>query len=74
MGQSDSSLGSSSGQYFSSVAGSHSLAEAVLLGSVSLFGLIGSEHLKPPSLCHGINTEKPPAGRRGGLPLFTPSG
>lgn len=40
-----SALGASSGQNLTTVLGSHSLEEAVLLFSVYLFGLIGSLNL-----------------------------
>ena len=44
IGKSFSALSASSLQYVSAVSGSHSLSEAVLLLSLTLFGLIGSEH------------------------------
>ena len=40
-----SSLGTSSLQNFSSIGGSHSFTETVNLLSLSLFGLIGSQHI-----------------------------
>ena len=42
--QSFSAFCASSLQYVSAVCGSHSLSEAVLLLSLTLFGLIGSKH------------------------------
>jgi hypothetical protein len=48
IGQSFSALSASSLQYVSAVSGSHSLSEAVLFLSLTLFGLIGSEHLLAP--------------------------
>ena len=48
VGQSFSALGASSLQDVSAVSGSHSLSEAVLLFSLTLFGLISSEHLLAP--------------------------
>ena len=44
VGQSLSALCTSSLQNISAVCSSHSLSEAVLLFSLTLFGLIGSEH------------------------------
>ena len=46
--QSDSTFCTSSLKDFSAVRGSHSLSEAVLLLSLTLFGLIGSKHLDAP--------------------------
>ena len=48
IGQSFSAFSASSLQYVSTVSGSHSLSEAVFLFSLTLFGLIGSEHLLAP--------------------------
>jgi hypothetical protein len=45
IGQSFSSLGASSLQDFSAVCRTHSLTEAVLFLSLTLFGLVGSQHL-----------------------------
>ena len=42
-----SALCPSAGEDLPSVSGSHSLAETVLLLSLELFGLIGSEHFSP---------------------------
>ena len=44
IGQSFSAFSASSLQDVSAVSSSHSLSEAVLLFSLTLFGLIGSEH------------------------------
>ena len=50
VGQSFSALGASSLQDVSAVSGSHSLSEAMLLLSLTLFRLISSEHpFAPPS-------------------------
>ena len=46
--QSFSAFSASSLQYVSAVSSSHSLSEAVFLFSLTLFGLIGSEHLLAP--------------------------
>ena len=52
VGQSFSALSASSLQYVSAVSGSHSLSEAVLFLSLTLFRLIGSEHcVAPPYIC-----------------------
>ncbi len=48
VGQSFSALSASSLQYVSAVSSSHSLSEAVFLFSLTLFRLIGSEHLLAP--------------------------
>ena len=50
VGQSFSALGASSLQDVSAVSGSHSLSEAVLLFSLTLFGLISSQHANCTSL------------------------
>ena len=44
IGQSFSAFCTSSLQYVSSVGSSHSLSEAVLFLSLTLFGLVSSEH------------------------------
>ena len=49
MGQSGSALGASAGQDLAAVSGSHSLSEPMDFASLSLFGLIGSEHRSFPS-------------------------
>ena len=46
VGQSFSALGASSLQDVSAVSGSHSLSEAMLLFSLTLFRLISSQHMK----------------------------
>ena len=52
IGQSFSALSASSLEYVSAVSSSHSLSEAVLFFSLTLFGLIGSEHcVAPPYIC-----------------------
>ena len=48
IGQSFSAFSASSLQYVSAVSSSHSLSEAVLFLSLTLFGLISSEHLLAP--------------------------
>ena len=50
MGQSGSALCASSLENLSSVGGAHSFAEAVLLGSLQLLGLVSSKHL-----CHSFS-------------------
>ena len=42
-----SALGSAAGKNLAAVGGRHSLAEAMLLFSLQLFGLIGSGHFFP---------------------------
>ena len=50
MGQASTALGTAASQHLTAVAGGHSLAEAVLLGALTLLGLIGTEHcMTPPS-------------------------
>ena len=48
MGQTGTTLGTTTGQNLAAVAGGHSLAEAVLLGALALLGLIGTEHCMTP--------------------------
>ena len=48
MGQASAALGTTAGKHLPAVGGSHSLAEAVLLGALTLLGLIGTEHLHTP--------------------------
>ena len=60
-GQADSALGAAGAEDTSAVAGSHSLAKAVLLGSMTLFGLIGSLHCACTSFFKFISRR---AGRR----------
>ena len=52
VGQFFSALSASSFQDISAIGGCHSLSEAVLFFSLTLFGLIGSEHcVAPPYIC-----------------------
>ena len=44
MGQAGAALGAAAGQHLAAIAGGHTLAEAVLLGALALFGLIGTKH------------------------------
>ena len=44
VGQAGAALGAAAGQNLAAVAGGHTLAEAVLLGALTLFGLIGTKH------------------------------
>ena len=44
MGQADAALGAAAGQHLAAIAGGHTLAEAVLLGTLALLGLIGTKH------------------------------
>ena len=48
MGQTGTTLGTTASQNLAAVAGSHSLAETVLLGALALLGLIGTEHCMTP--------------------------
>ena len=50
MGQTGAALRAAAGQNLAAVAGGHSLAEAVLLGTLALLGLIGTEHLCDTSI------------------------
>ena len=51
MGEPVSALGAAAGENLASVSGGHSLPEAVLLGALTLFGLVSSEHsVAPPCL------------------------
>ena len=54
VGQSFSALGASSLQDVSAVSGSHSLSEAVLLFSLTLFRLISSQHMNCTSLINFV--------------------
>ena len=51
MGQAGAALSAAAGEDLAAVCGPHSLAEAVLLGALTLFGLIGTEHLHTPPIC-----------------------
>ena len=42
--QTDAALGAAAGKHLAAVAGGHTLAEAVLLGTLALLGLIGTKH------------------------------
>ena len=46
--QTGSTLGTAASQHLAAIAGRHSLSEAMLLLSVELLGLIGSQHVKNP--------------------------
>ena len=46
--QTGSTLGTAASQHLAAIAGRHSLSEAMLLLSVELLGLIGSQHLEKP--------------------------
>ena len=48
MGQASATLSAATSQHLAAVAGSHSLAETVLLGALTLLGLIGTEHCMTP--------------------------
>lgn len=64
VGQSGSALGTSAGQDLAAVRGGHSFSEPMDFASLSLFGLIGSEHFRsPPS-----GSRRRP--RRGSLPCM----
>ena len=54
VGQSFSALGASSLQDVSAVSGSHSLSEAMLLLSLTLFRLISSQHMNCTSLINFV--------------------
>ena len=56
MGQAVAALGAAAGEHLAAIGRPHTFAEAVLLGALALFGLIGTEHLHtPPNLicCRG---------------------
>ena len=42
--QARAALGAAAGQNLAAIASGHALAEAVLLGALTLFGLIGTNH------------------------------
>ena len=44
VGQTSAALGTAAGQNLAAIAGGHTLAEAVLLGTLALLGLIGTKH------------------------------
>ena len=48
MGQASATLSAATSQHLTAVLGGHSLAEAVLLGALTLLGLIGTEHCMTP--------------------------
>ena len=49
VGQARTALGAAAGQHLAAVSGSHSLAEAVHFGALTLLRLIGTEHgMTPP--------------------------
>ena len=48
MGQASATLSAAASQHLAAVFGCHSLAEAVLLGALTLLGLIGTEHCMTP--------------------------
>ena len=50
MGQASAALSTTAGQDLTAIGGTHSLAEAVLLGTLTLLGLIGTEHSMTPPL------------------------
>ena len=49
VGQSGSALGTSAGQDLAAIGGRHSLSEPMDFASLSIFGLISSEHCSFPS-------------------------
>ena len=48
MGQASAALSAAAGKHLAAIGSSHSLAETVLLGALTLLGLIGTEHLHTP--------------------------
>ena len=50
MGQASATLSAATSQHLTAVLGGHSLTEAVLLGALTLLGLIGTEHCMTPPL------------------------
>jgi len=44
MGQTSATLCTTASEHFAAISGTHSLAETVLLGTLKLLGLIGTEH------------------------------
>ena len=44
VGQASAALGTTAGEHLAAILRGHSLAEAVLLGALTLLGLIGTEH------------------------------
>ena len=48
MGQASAALSTAAGQDLTAVGSAHTLTEAVLLGALTLLGLIGTEHLHTP--------------------------
>ena len=50
MGQASAALSAAASQHLTAVSGSHSLTETVLLGALTLLGLIGTEHCMTPPL------------------------
>ena len=64
MGQASAALSTTAGQDLTAIGGTHSLAEAVLLGTLTLLGLIGTEHLHTPPvlICCGAGLHYSTAG------------
>ena len=55
MGQTSAALGAAAGENLAAVLGRHSLAETVLLGALTLLGLIGTQHcITPPVRFAGV--------------------
>ena len=50
VGQASAALGTTAGEHLAAILRGHSLAEAVLLGALTLLGLIGTEHCMTPPL------------------------
>ena len=58
MGQASATLSAAASQHLAAVSGGHSLAEAVLLGALTLLGLIGTEHCMTPPFRNFAHTRQ----------------
>ena len=67
MGQAGAALGAAAGEHLAAIGGPHPFTETVLLGALTLFGLIGTEHLHtPPNICFAVGAETPHYSTAGG--------
>ena len=64
MGQTGAALGTAAGQNLTAIGGPHSLAEPVVLGALTLLGLIGTEHAIHLFLFRRVGMLRRPVGPR----------
>ena len=65
VGQAGAALGTAAGQDLPAVGGSHTLAEAMDLGAMTLLGLIGTNHAGTPPVLYWLAPQAPPPQRSG---------